>query len=275
MSVLKTEMRNPLSTHMDKMETAEMARLVITANYEAVKAVEDAVCDIALAIDAVANAFENGHRLFYIGAGTSGRLGVLDAAECPPTFGVPHGLVCGIIAGGKERMFIAGENEEDKYENGCDAVRQYCLTRGDVLVGISAAGGAAYVVGALETARALGCVTVGICSNADTPVLCAADIKILTDTGAEILTGSTRLKAGTAQKIVLNTITTCAMAKTGRIYENMMINLAPSNMKLEKRVVRITAAILDCSEDEARKCLEENGWNIRCAVEAQKKQFYI
>jgi len=275
MSILKTEMRNPLSTHMDKMPTEEMAKLVITSNYEAVKAVEDAVCDIALAIDVIANAFENGHRLFYIGAGTSGRLGVLDASECSPTFGVPQGLVCGIIAGGKERMFVAGENEEDKYEKGCDAVKQYGLTQGDVLVGISAAGGAAYVVGAMKTAKALGCVTVGISSNPDTLVLNTADIKILTDTGAEVLTGSTRLKAGTAQKIVLNTLTTCAMAKTGKIYGNMMINLAPSNIKLEKRVVRITATILDCNEEKARKRLEENDWNIRRTVELHKKQVSI
>ena len=272
MSLLKTEMRNPLSTHMDKMSTEEMARLVITSNYEAVRAAEDACTQIAQAVDAVTEAFANGGRLFYIGAGTSGRLGVLDAAECPPTFGVPYDMVCGIIAGGKERMFVAGENEEDRYERGCEAVEQHGIKKGDVLVGISAAGGAAYVIGALESAKALGCVTVAISSNADTPILKIADIPILTDTGAEVLTGSTRLKAGTAQKIVLNTITTCAMTKTGKVYENMMINLSPSNLKLEKRVVRITSEILGCDEDGARRLLEQNGWNIRKAVEASGKQ---
>ena len=139
-----------------------------------------------------------------------------------------------------------------------------------MVVGISAAGNAAYVVGALEKAREIGCVTVGLCCNPDARILQVADIRIITDTGAEVLTGSTRLKAGTAQKIVLNTITTCAMTKTGKVYENMMINLAPSNEKLRGRVIRITAAILDCDEARATELLEQNGWNIRRAVEAAK-----
>ena len=271
MNLPKTEMRNPASMHMDQMSSEEMARLVITANYDAVRAVENAAASIASAVDAIAAAFSMGGRLFYIGAGTSGRLGILDAAECPPTFGVPHEQVTGIMAGGKERVFRAGENEEDNYEKGALAVAEHAMTKGDVLVGISAAGGAAYVVGALEAAKAAGCVTIGISSNENTPVLRTADIPIFTDTGAEVLTGSTRLKAGTAQKIVLNTLTTCAMAKTGKVYENMMINLAPSNTKLEKRVVRIVCSILDCEEKKALTLLEENDWNIRRAVEAAKR----
>ena len=271
MSVPRTEMRNPASMHMDKMSTEEMAQLVIRANHEAVEACEKASAQIARAVDAVAEAFMGGHRLFYIGAGTSGRLGIIDAAECPPTFGVPHGQVNGIIAGGNERVFRAGENEEDRYENGCDTVREHEIAAGDVLVGISAAGNAAYVVGALETAKALGAVTVGISSNPDTKILNTADIPIFTDTGAEVLTGSTRLKAGTAQKIVLNTISTCAMAKTGKVYENMMINLSPSNEKLKKRVVRIVTEILSCEEAEAIQRLEANEWNIRKAVTDDKE----
>lgn len=272
MSIPKTEMRNPLSMHMDTMSTEEMARLVITANYEAVKAVENAAKSIAKAIDEIAKAFDSGHRLIYVGAGTSGRLGVLDASECPPTFGVPYEQVQGIIAGGKERMFRAGENEEDKYEKGSDAVMEVGIAAGDVVVGISAAGNAAFVVGALETAKAMGCVTVGVSSNENTAVLNASDIPIFTDTGAEVLTGSTRLKAGTAQKIVLNTLTTCAMAKTGKVYENMMINLAPSNEKLKRRVIRIVKEILYCDEDKAIKYLEANEWNIRLAVAAANKE---
>jgi len=266
MNTPKTEMRNPLSMHMDKMSSLELSRLIISANYEAVKAAEDAAASVAEAIDAVAEAFENGHRLFYIGAGTSGRLGVLDASECPPTFGVSYETVQGIIAGGKERMFRAGENEEDKYENGCEAIRSHGVTAGDVVMGISAAGNAAYVVGAIETAKALGCVTVALANNPDTAILKAADIKIFVDTGAEVLTGSTRLKAGTAQKIILNAITTGAMTKTGKVYENMMINLAPSNEKLKRRVIRIVTEILSCGEDEAVARLEANEWNIRRAV---------
>ena len=266
MSIPKTEMRNPLSMNLDKMSTEEMARLVISANYDAVRAVEATISDIAKAVDCIAETFEVGHRLFYIGAGTSGRLGVLDASECPPTFGVPYGQVVGIIAGGNERMFRAGENEEDKYENGVQSIADYGVEGGDVVVGISAAGNAAYVVGALEAAKKLGCVTVAVSSNPETAISRVADISIYTDTGAEVLTGSTRLKAGTAQKIVLNTLTTCAMAKTGKVYENMMINLAPSNEKLRRRVIRITSEILSSDEETAIELLERNGWNIRAAV---------
>ena len=270
MSIAKTEARNPASMRMDQMTTEEMARLVIGANYEAVRAVEDAAPAIVVAIEAVTAAFEKGGRLFYVGAGTSGRLGVIDASECPPTFGVPYEQVQGILAGGKERMFRAGENEEDKYENGTAAIAEHGITERDVVVGISAAGNAAYVVGALAEAKARGAVTVGLSCNPDTKILQAADIPIVTDTGAEVLTGSTRLKAGTAQKIVLNTLTTCAMAKTGKVYENMMINLAPSNEKLRRRVIRIVSEILSCDEETAVKGLEENGWNIRSTVTAAK-----
>lgn len=268
-SIPKTEMRNPLSKNMDKMSTEEMTRLVVTANYDAVKAVENAVEQIARAVDAVAAAFDSGSRLIYVGCGTSGRLGAIDATECPPTFGVPCEQVSGIIAGGRERMFNASENEEDNYEAGCRDIDLHGIRAGDVVVGISAAGNAAYVVGALETAKKAGCVTVGLSCNADTAVLRIADIAIMTDTGAEVLTGSTRLKAGTAQKIVLNAISTCAMVKTGKVYENMMINLLPCNEKLEQRVIRIVTEILGCEKEEAIRRLKENEWNIRAAVTAE------
>ena len=269
MNIPATERRNPRSMHLDRMSTEEMARLVIDENHVAVDAVLAASADVARAVDAVAEAFDRGHRLFYVGAGTSGRLGVIDAAECPPTFGVPYDLVTGIIAGGPERMFRAGENEEDNAVRGAAAIRENGVAEGDVVVGVSAAGNAAYVVGALEAAKAIGAITVGLCCNPDTAVLRTADIPIFTDTGAEVLTGSTRLKAGTAQKIVLNTLTTCAMAKTGKVYENMMINLAPSNEKLHRRVVRIVREILACSEEEAIARLDANEWSIRRAVSAE------
>jgi N-acetylmuramic acid 6-phosphate etherase len=163
-------------------------------------------------------------------------------------------------------MFRAGENAEDSYESGVDAVTESGIREGDVLVGISAAGGAKFVIGAMEHARSLGCVTVGISNNPGVPVLDIADIPIFLDTGAEVLTGSTRLKAGTAQKIVLNALTTCAMTKTGKVYENMMINLAPSNEKLKRRVIRIVTEILGCDESEAITRLDANAWNIREAV---------
>ena len=271
MSIPRTEMRNPDSTHMDKMSTAEMARLIIRSNYDAVRAVEDATDSIVIAIEAIANAFENGNRLFYVGAGTSGRLGVLDASECPPTFGVPRDTVQGIIAGGKERMFQAAEGEEDSYSGGVCAITDSQVKEGDIVCGISAAGNAAFVVGALEEAKRRGAITVAISSNPDTKILLTADIPIYTDTGAEVLTGSTRLKAGTAQKIVLNTITTCAMTKTGKVYENMMINLSPSNEKLRLRVIRIVKDILSCDEEKAIGLLEANEWSIRKAINSEKE----
>ena len=265
--MLKTEMRNEKSMHMDKMSTEEMVRLVVTANYEAVKACEDASASIAKAVDAAAEAIGNGHRMFYLGAGTSGRLGIQDAAECPPTFGVGYDVVNGIIAGGRERVFTAGENAEDSLEAGIKAVTEAGVSAGDVVIGISAAGGARFVIGALEKSKELGCTTVALSSNEAAAIFDVADVAIHTDTGAEVLTGSTRLKAGTAQKIVLNAISTCAMVKTGKVYENMMINLKPSNEKLTKRVVRIVREIKGCDEDTAVKLLDANDWNIRSAVE--------
>jgi len=268
--MLNTEMRNPKSTHLDKMSTLEMVELMNEENMYSVLAVEKALPQIADAVEAAAKAIGNGGKMVYIGAGTSGRLGIQDAAECPPTFGVDYDTVQGIIAGGRERVFTAGENAEDFYENGVRDV-ETVLNAGDVLVGISAAGGAQYVIGALEKAKELGCTTIALTSNPNTAVTKVADIAIVCDTGAEVLTGSTRLKAGNSQKFVLNMLSTGAMVKTGKVYENLMINLKPSNDKLRGRVVRITAAILDCPEKEATALLEKNDWNIRKTVESVKE----
>ena len=269
--MLKTEMRNEKTMHFDKMSTAEMVAVMAEENYNAVKAVEAASPDIAKAVDAITEAFERGGRLYFIGAGTSGRLGVLDAAECPPTFGVSRDTVVGIIAGGQDCMFRAAEGEEDVREAGIADISSHGVGVNDVLVGISVAGGAAYVVGALETAKARGAVTVALTSNENAPISKVADITILTDTGPEVITGSTRLKAGTAHKMVLNILTTCAMSKTGKVYENMMINLRPTNIKLTARMVRIVGEIAGCDEARARELLEEGEWNIRKAVEIAEK----
>ncbi len=263
--MLNTEMRNERTMHIDKMTTIDMVRVMNEENMNSVRAVEKALPQVAEAIDMIAAAMATGGRLIYMGAGTSGRLGVMDAAECPPTFGVPHETVQGFIAGGRERMFTAGENAEDSEEQGrhdAEAV----LHPGDVLVGLSAAGGARYVVGALGKAHELGCGTVAVTANPGTAITKAADIAIVCDTGAEVITGSTRLKAGNAQKFVLNMLSTCAMIKTGKVYENLMINLKPSNEKLRGRVIRITSAILDCEEEAAVRYLDQTGWDIRAAV---------
>lgn len=265
--MLKTEMRNPASMHIDRMETLDMLKLINQANYEAAQAVEKATEQIARACDAVAHCFEKGGRLFYIGCGTSGRLGVIDAAECPPTYGVSREQVVGIIAGGLECMAHAAENEEDDAAAGERDLKAYNISENDAVMGISAAGGAKYVLGALLWAKKCGAVTISLSSNADTPIERAADIAIITDTGAEIVTGSTRMKSGTAQKLVLNMISTCAMIKTGKVYENMMINLRPSNEKLKERMIRIVCEIKKCDAEAAEKLLAAHGWVIRDAVE--------
>lgn len=268
--MLDTEKRNPKSTRLDQMSSLEIARLMNEENMVSVLAVERALPAVAEAADLIGESMKRGGHLLYVGAGTSGRLGILDAAECPPTFGVAQDTVQGIIAGGPERLIRAGENAEDSREAGAADVRARAKP-GDVVVGISAAGGARYVVGALEEARRLGCRTVAITSNPGAPITAGADAAIVCETGPEVLTGSTRLKAGNSQKFVLNMLSTIAMVHTGKVLENLMINLKPSNEKLRGRVIRITAAVLDAPEDEAEKLLEENGWEIRRAVAAAKR----
>ena len=268
--MLKTEMRNPNTMHIDKMSTAEMMQVMSIENFNAAKAVEQALPQIEKAVDAATERFAAGGRIFYIGCGTSGRLGVLDASEAPPTYGVPADRVVGIIGGGDKCLRSASENVEDLGDKGVEDLKAHGLASADVLVGISVAGNADYILKALEYAKSIGCVTIALCCNEGCLIDKAADISIVTDTGAEVLTGSTRLKAGTAQKIVLNALTTCAMTKVGNVYENMMVNLRPTNIKLKNRVVRITAAIIDCDEETATKYLEENEWNIKKAAAAAK-----
>ncbi len=262
--MLKTEMRNPHTLHIDKMSTAEMVEAINRENYSAVRAVEAASAEIEAAVDMIADAFQRGHRLFYIGAGTSGRLGVLDAVECPPTYGVSPEMVVGILAGGEKCMFRSSEGAEDSGEAGIRDVSP--VQAGDVIVGISVAGGASYVAEALREAKRKGAKTIALTSNNDTKIEKEADLTIITDTGAEVITGSTRMKAGTAHKLVLNTLSTCAMVKTGKVYENMMVNLKPVNIKLTARMVRIVQEITGLSEIEAEALLEENNWKIPAAI---------
>lgn len=265
--MLKTEMRNPNTTNIDRMTTAEMLECIQRENENAVFSVRKALSEIEIACDIIAEKLSQGGRLIYIGAGTSGRLGVLDATECPPTFGVPRDMVIGIIAGGEKCMFQAAEREEDNYESGIKDLKDKQLTKNDVVVGISASGNAQYLIGAINYANELGCETVGITSNENTLITKSAKISIITDTGAEVITGSTRMKAGTAQKIILNMLSTVAMIKLGNVYENMMINLRPTNEKLKNRMIRIVTEIIGVNEEEAKKLLEKSDWNIRTAVQ--------
>ena len=261
--MLKTEMRNPKTTHLDRMTTAEMLRVIQEENMNAVKAVESCLESVGCAVDAVTEAMRKGGRLIYVGAGTSGRLGVLDASEACPTFGVPEGTILGVMAGGVEALYRAGEPEEDSAAFGERDIKAVNLTSADCVVGISAAGGAEYVLGALGYAKSLGCATVGLTCNEGSPLAKLADIAIVTDTGAEVVTGSTRMKAGTAHKLVLNMLSTCSMVHLGNVYENMMVNLKPSNDKLRERMVRIVSDVREVELTEARRLLEENGWSIR------------
>ena len=265
--ILKTEMRNPNTTNIDRMTTAQMLECIQKENENAVLSVRQALGEIEIACDIIAEKLSKGGRLIYIGAGTSGRLGVLDASECPPTFGVSKDMVVGIIAGGEKCMFQAAESAEDNYESGIKDLKDKQLTNDDVVVGISAAGNAQYVIGALDYANELGCETIGITSNEDTLISKSAKNVIVTDTGAEVVTGSTRMKAGTAQKIILNMLSTVAMIKLGNVYENMMINLRPTNDKLRARMIRIVTEIIGVSEEKAKDLLEKSNWNIRTAVQ--------
>ena len=265
--MLKTEMRNPATTHIDKMSSTEMVQVMNQENLNAAMAVSRVSADIAEAIDRIYLRMQRGGRLFYVGCGTSGRLGVLDASECPPTYGVSPDLVVGIIAGGDSALRRSSEGAEDSWEAGYAVLESHHITENDTVVGISAAGGAAFVLAAMAYGKERGALTVGITSNAGSKISCAADIAIDVDTGAEVVTGSTRMKAGTAQKLILNMLSTGVMIRLGYVYENMMINLRPTNSKLRDRVIRIVREITGLEADAAVRLLDENDWNIRKAVE--------
>jgi len=269
--MLKTEMRNPATTHIDRMDTADMMRVMQEANRQAADAVETELEAIGQAVDAIYERMKQGGRLFYVGCGTSGRLGVVDASECPPTYGVPHGTVVGIIAGGDGAIRRAAEGAEDSREAGRADIAAYELTALDSVVGISVAGGASYVLGAFDAADEAGALKIALTCNAGCPIEQRAHIGIHPDTGAEIVTGSTRMKAGTAHKMILNMISTAVMVKLGHVYENLMINLRPTNKKLANRMNRIVADILGVPYEEAQRLLEENGHDIRSAIEAFHK----
>lgn len=265
--MLKTEMRNQSTYNIDKMSTYEMLKIINGENANVTAAIEAALPQISTVCDAVADAVKLGGRIFYIGSGTSGRLAVCDAAECPPTFGVPYDLFNGIIAGGEKCMFKAAENAEDDPEAGVEDLKNRDFCNKDILIGISASGSAAYVISAVKFAKSIGASAFSITNNPDTELGKTADIDICADTGPEVITGSTRMKAGTAQKIILNMISTASMVKFGCVYENMMINLKPTNKKLRRRMIGIVTEILGCTDKRAEELLEENGWNIRSAVE--------
>ena len=256
---LKTEGRNQNTLHIDQMSTIDMVTVMNNEN----RVVEDAIAtqlpEIAKAIDIIAERLNAGGHLIYIGAGTSGRLGVVDASECPPTFGVDPYLVRGIMAGGEGAMFRAVEGAEDDEARGAEELLADGVTAGDVVVGLSASGGAPYVLGALKKAREIGAIPMGITCNPDSRMHPICDVTIAPYVGAEVITGSSRLKAGTAQKLVLNMLSTGAMIKTGKVVGNLMINVKPTNIKLRDRCIRILMELGECDRATAEALIDKHG----------------
>lgn len=260
--MLRTEMRNPNTYNIGEMSTIDVLKTINEENENVISAINQALPEIALACDKTAEIIKNGGRVFYIGAGTSGRLGVCDAAECPPTFGVAKDMFTGIIAGGYECMCSAAEGAEDDPELSVEELKKHNFGEKDIVIGISASGSAAYVISALEYAKSIGAASVSVTNNTGTRMGEIADISICADTGPEVITGSTRMKAGTAQKIILNMISTAAMVKCGYVYENLMINLKPTNKKLTNRMIEIVCEITKMGAEESKKALDECGWSI-------------
>jgi len=262
----RTEQRNPRSRGLDRKSTLDILRALNREDARVAPAVRRELPKIARAVDAIVKALSEGGRLFYIGAGTSGRLAVLDAAECPPTFGTPPKMVQAIIAGGARALQHASEGAEDSAAGGARDLRRAGLTSKDVVVGLAASGTTPYVLGALAYAKRRGAVTVGVTSNPKSPVARAARIAIAPDTGPEAISGSTRMKAGTAQKLVLNLLSTAAMVRLGRVYENWMVHVALTNQKLRRRGVRILEEATGVDASTAEHAVRQAGNDLATAL---------
>lgn len=266
-SQLSTEQRNPISMDIDSCSTLEVLKIINREDKTVPLAVEKEIPYIEKAVDLVVNSLKNGGRLLYFGAGTSGRLGVIDASECPPTFGTPFDLISGYIAGGKEAMFRAQEGAEDFEENGAKDVVYAKVNSSDVVCGIAASRRTPYVVGAIKKAKELGAVTLFITTNPREQFnLKEVDIAICPYVGPEVIMGSTRMKSGTAQKLVLNMLTTAAMIRLGKVYENMMIDLQMTNQKLVERSKKIIMTVTGISYEEAAVYLQKAEGHVKTAL---------
>lgn len=266
LSKMMTETRNPHTMDLDQMSALEIVTAMNREDRRVPEGIEPELPRIAAVVEAVEAAFRKGGRLFYLGAGTSGRLGVLDASECPPTFGVDPGMVVGLIAGGDRALRFPIEGAEDSRELGRRDLEEHNLTADDVVVGIAASGRTPYVLGALEYARSLGCTTAAIACNKNSAVGLAADIAIEAQVGPEVLTGSTRLKAGTAQKMILNMISTGAMVRIGKAYHNLMVDVVQSNEKLQTRAENIVMEATGVDRAEARTAIDAAGGKVKLAI---------
>ena len=266
LSTLITEQRNPNSMHVDSLSELEIVQLMNQEDKQVPLAIEKCLPQIAQAVECIVTAFQQGGRLVYIGAGTSGRLGVLDASECPPTFGVSPEMVKGIIAGGERALRHPIEGAEDSKAQAVVDLQTIQFSSKDVLVGIAASGRTPYVLGALEYANCLGSVTVSIASNPNSAMANVVDIAIDTVVGPEILTGSSRLKSGTAQKLVLNMLTTASMILMGKCYQNLMVDVQASNEKLKARAIRIVMQATGCDKALAEETLKQAEQNAKLAI---------
>ena len=271
---LTTEQRNPKSMDIDVRSIPEILKIINDEDKQIALAVEKEIPYIATAVEIVLRSFKNEGRLFYVGAGTSGRLGVLDAVECPPTFGVSFEMVQGMIAGGDKAMFHAQEGAEDKEENGAKDVDEKLVTEKDVVCGIAASLRTPYVVGAIKRAKKNGAKTLYLTTNPReklslpdfSELASAIDVAICPEVGPEVIMGSTRMKSGTAQKLVLNMITTAAMVRLGKVYENMMIDLQMTNLKLKERAKKVVMTVTGVEYDEAQEYLEKAGGHVKTAL---------
>lgn len=266
LGALVSETRNPQTMDLDALTTIELVNRFNQQDTLVAQAVKATLPEVAKAVDAAAQALKAGGRIIYMGAGTSGRLGVLDASECPPTFGVPHGLVVGLIAGGPGALLKAVEGAEDNAQLGEDDLKALSLNATDLVVGLAASGRTPYVIGGLKYASAVGCTTVAVSCNPDSPIAHEADIAISPVVGPEALTGSTRLKSGTAQKLVLNMISTGAMVKFGKVYQNLMVDMKATNVKLVDRACRMVVEATGVTRDVAEKVLRQSDFEVKPAI---------
>lgn len=266
LSQMITEGRNPASQNIDELSTEAMLRVINDEDKKVALAVEAIVPQIAQVVDGITQAFSKGGRLIYCGAGTSGRLGILDASECPPTFGTPRSQVVGLIAGGHNAILQAVENAEDNVEQGAQDLRDIQFNANDVLVGIAASGRTPYVLGALAYARQQGAFTAALTCNPNSPMSQAADVALTPVVGPEVVTGSSRMKAGTAQKLVLNMLTTGAMIRSGKVYGNLMVDVEATNQKLVQRQVNIVKQATDCDDATAQQALAACNGHCKTAI---------
>lgn len=265
---MSTETRNPKTMNLDRMTPQEIVAVMNQEDHNVVKAISTQLEPIATAVQMVTSAFEKGGRLIYLGAGTSGRLGILDAVECVPTFGVPDDMVIGLIAGGEKAFIKAVEGSEDDPELAKQDLKGLKLSERDIVVGIAASGRTPYVIGGLEYAREIGCKTVSIACNSNAAVSEKADVAIEAVAGPEVLTGSTRLKAGTCQKMILNMISTASMVGIGKSYENLMVDVLQTNEKLHVRAQNIVMQATGVSREQATEMLEQCGGKAKLAITA-------